>query len=198
MNSIPYWGNIVTEDAGENNKLEGNLKKFYNYSFPNLTVLVTLLDEHGKSNIITLAWHSACSIKPPMYGISIDPHRYSHDPIIKTGEFVINFCDWSIVDETHYCGRHSGRKFDKFAETGLTPIPATKVKPPLIKEAYCALECKLSDYHMYGDHTWLVGEVLAISHNKSFEDDLLKTGLDPLYYLGNNTYTSFHKDRKKY
>jgi len=179
-------------------RVPGNINKFYNYSFPQLTVLATLLDENGKPNIITLAWHSACSIKPPMYGVSIDPRRYSHDPIIKTGEFVVNFCDWSIIDQTHYCGRHSGRKFDKFAETGLTPVPAQKVKPPLIAEAYCNLECILRDHTLYGDHTWLVGEVVAISHNEAFEDDILKAGVDPLLYLGNNEYTSFHKERKKY
>ena len=84
---------IVFMTSEVNDKVAGNITKFYNYSFPKLTVLVTLLDDNGKPNIITLAWHSACSIKPPMYGISIDPRRYSHDPIINTGEFVVNFCD---------------------------------------------------------------------------------------------------------
>ena len=182
----------------EYNKITGNLSKFYNYSFPKLTVLVTLLDDNSKPNIITLAWHSAISIKPPMYGISIDPRRYSHDPIINNGEFVVNFCDLSILDQVHYYGRHSGRKYDKFAETGLTPIPATTVSPPLIAEAYCHLECKLVDYQLFGDHTWLVGEVLAVITNDVFEDDLLSEEILPAYYLGNNTYTSFNKLRKRY
>ena len=184
--------------SSEHKKISGNLNKFYNYAFPKLAVLVTLLDESGKPNIITLAWHSPCSIKPPTYGISIDPRRYSHDPIIKTSEFVVNFCDWSISDQVHYCGRHSGRKFDKFEETGMIPIPAQKVKPPLIAEAYCHLECKLTDHHLYGDHTWLVGEVVALSCDEVFEDDLLEDKVEPLFYLGNNTYTSFHKKRKKF
>lgn len=184
--------------AEDQNKTDGNLNKFYNYSFPKLAVLATLLDKSGKPNIITLAWHSAVSIKPPMYGVSIDPRRYSHDGILENGEFVINFCDWSIIDQVHYCGRHSGRKFDKFAETGLTPKPAQEVKPPIIAEGYCALECKLAGHHMYGDHTWFVGEVVAITCDPVFEDDLLKEDIDPLYYLGNNEYTSFHKLRKKF
>ena len=185
--------------AAENHKkVEGNLNKFYNYSFPKLAVLATLLDEAGKPNIITLAWHSAVSIKPPMYGVSIDPRRYSHGGILKNGEFVINFCEWKIIDQVHYCGRHSGRKFDKFKETGLTAKPAKKVKPPIIAEAYCSLECKLADHHMYGDHTWFVGEVVAITCDPVFEDDLLKEDIDPLYYLGNNEYTSFHRERKKF
>ncbi|WP_455392929.1 flavin reductase family protein [[Eubacterium] cellulosolvens] len=182
----------------EKKKVSGNINKFYNYSFPKLAVLATLLDEAGKPNIITLAWHSPISIKPPMYGVSIDPRRYSHDGIVKNGEFVVNFCDWSIIDQVHYCGRHSGRKFDKFAETGLTPIPAQKVKPPLIAEAYCHIECKLVEHQLYGDHTWFVGEIVSVSCDEVFEDDLLVGEAEPLYYLGNNTYTSFHKQRKRY
>ena len=133
-----------------------------------------------------------------MYGISIDPKRYSHDPIINTGEFVVNFCEMSILDQIHYCGRHSGRKFDKFKETGLTPVDAQKVKPPLIEEAYTHLECKLAQHHLYGDHTWLVGEVVAITTDPVFEDHLLAENVEPAYYIGNNCYTSFNKIRKQF
>ena len=184
--------------AYEFKKVPGKINKFYNYSFPKLTALVTLLDESGKPNIITLAWHSPVSIKPPMYGISIDPRRYSHDGIVKNGEFVVNFCDMSILDHVHYCGRHSGRKFDKFTATGLTPYVAQKVKAPLIAQAYAHLECKLVAHHLYGDHTWFVGEVLAITCDEVFEDDLLSEEVEPVYYLGNNMYTSFSNVRKKY
>jgi flavin reductase (DIM6/NTAB) family NADH-FMN oxidoreductase RutF len=193
---IHVGGEIMASE--DNKKLEGNLNKFYNYSFPKYAVLATLMDEAGKPNIITLAWHSAVSIKPPMYGVSIDPRRYSHDGILKNGEFVVNFCAWDIMDQVHYCGRHSGRKFDKFSETGLTPAPARTVKVPLIAEAYAHLECKLVDHHQYGDHTWFVGEVLAVTCEDAFEDDLLRDEIEPLLYLGNNTYTSLHRKRKKF
>jgi flavin reductase (DIM6/NTAB) family NADH-FMN oxidoreductase RutF len=117
---------------------------------------------------------------------------------LKNGEFVINFCDWSIIDKVHYCGRHSGRKFDKFAETGLTPVPAQSVKVPIIKEAYCSIECRLAEHHMYGDHTWFVGEVLSITADPVFNDDLLNQDVQSLFYLGNNTYTSFNNEQKRY
>ena len=110
---------------------------------------------------------------------------------------MVNFCDWSLIDQTHYCGRHSGRKYDKFKETGLTQIPAQIVKAPMIAEAYCNMECKLMDHRLFGDHTWIVGEVVAITHNSAFSNDLLNDDVDVLFYLGNNTYTSFHKQRKE-
>ncbi|PJB22242.1 MAG: flavin reductase family protein, partial [Euryarchaeota archaeon CG_4_9_14_3_um_filter_38_12] len=80
-----------------------------------------------------------------MYGISMDPKRYSHNLIMDSKEFVVNFAPFSIVDKLHYCGRHSGRNVDKFRETGLTPVPAEKVNAPLIKECYSHLECRLAE-----------------------------------------------------
>ena len=39
------------------------------------TVLVTCNNHKGKPNIITLAWHTPLSSKPPLYGIAIAPKR---------------------------------------------------------------------------------------------------------------------------
>ncbi len=168
--------------------------KWMYYTFPKVTVLVTVVDKNdpNKTNIITLAWHSPVSIAPPLFGVSIDPRRYSHDLILDAGEFVVNFADFKVLEDVHYCGRHSGRKYDKFQETGLTQQDAQKVKTALIQECYCNLECKLVDHHLYGDHTWFVGEVVAISVDEDhFDSDILRVGQEPIYYLGNNTYTSF-------
>jgi flavin reductase (DIM6/NTAB) family NADH-FMN oxidoreductase RutF len=50
---------------------------------------------------------------------------------------------------------------DKWAETGLTPIPSLKVKPPRIGECFSHMECRVVQTHTCGDHTLFVGEVLA-------------------------------------
>jgi flavin reductase (DIM6/NTAB) family NADH-FMN oxidoreductase RutF len=55
----------------------------------------------------------------------------------------------------------SGRDCDKFAEIGLTPLPATHVKPPLIAECPVNIECKLLFVQTIGDHDLFAGEVLA-------------------------------------
>lgn len=169
-------------------------KKWMYYTFPKMTVLLTVADKNNltKPNIITLAWHSPVSITPPLLGVSIDPRRYSHNLILDAGEFVVNFAELEILEDLHYCGRHSGRKFDKFQDTNLTPVSAQKVKAPLIQECYVNLECKLVEHNLYGDHTWFVGEVVAISvDDELFEGDILKTGKEPVYYSGNDIYTSF-------
>jgi flavin reductase (DIM6/NTAB) family NADH-FMN oxidoreductase RutF len=172
-------------------------KKWMYYTFPKLTVLVSVEDKNqsSKPNIITIAWHSPVSLTPPEYGISVDPRRYSHDLIVEAGEFVVNFAGFELVDDMHFCGRRSGRKFDKFQDTNLTPEKAQKVNAPLIKECYAHLECKLVDHHVYGDHTWFVGEVVAVSADEDwFENGILKNGKMPIYYLGNNIYNSYGTD----
>ena len=170
-------------------------EKYAYYTFPKMAALVTVMDK-DKPNIITLAWHSPLSFNPPLYGISMDPKRYSHNLIMDSKEWVVNFAPFSIVEKLHYCGRHSGRNVDKFRETGLTPVPAEKVSAPLIKECYSHLECRLAETKKYGDHTLFVGEVVNVAADEGAFDRILKNVL-PVCYLGENTYTTIDNSVRK-
>jgi flavin reductase (DIM6/NTAB) family NADH-FMN oxidoreductase RutF len=92
--------------------------------------------------------------------------RYSHKLIQETNEFVVNIPTMDIVKEVLFCGRTTGKTRDKFKETRLTPMPAKKVKPPIIKECVAHLECRLHRKIATGDHTLFVGEVLAAYANE--------------------------------
>ncbi len=179
-------------------KVEGNLGKYYHYAFPMQTVLVTCNDDTGKTNIITLAWHTPISHKPPYYGISIGPKRYSHALIEQRKEFVINFIPYSLVEAAQFCGTHSGKTTDKLCQTGLSLEPSKKITTPSIKEGYAHLECKLAKSISLGDHTLFIGEVLAVSAEETaFKDDLLRTDLThPLYYIGENAYTTLDRAKR--
>jgi len=181
-------------------KINGNMDKFYHYAFPMQAVLVTCNDEHGKTNVITIAWHTPISKDPPLYGISLAPKRYSHELIQKTKEFVVNFVPYEFVDKVNFCGTHTGRNLNKINETKLTLIPAQKVKVPLIKECYASLECKLSKTLTLGDHTVFVGEIVNILIDENaFENDWLNNDkIQPTYYIGGNSYTTIDKGRKNF
>jgi flavin reductase (DIM6/NTAB) family NADH-FMN oxidoreductase RutF len=163
------------------------------------TVLLTCQDEDGKTNIITLAWHTPISRKPPLYGVSVAPKRYSHDLIEHTKEFVVNFIPYALVTAAQFCGTHSGRTTDKVSQTRLTLVPSKKLTVPLIKEGYAHLECKLRQSISLGDHTLFVGEVVAVSaDDSSFKENLLRTEMiHPLYYIGENSYTTLDRAIKK-
>jgi flavin reductase (DIM6/NTAB) family NADH-FMN oxidoreductase RutF len=102
----------------------------------------------GKADIITLGMYMSISFDPSLVCIGISPKRYSHDLIIKAGEFVVNILAINLARAMHFCGTKSGKNFDKFVATGLTPIPAEKVNPPLIKECFGHLSVKLCK-HMF-------------------------------------------------
>jgi len=140
-------------------------------------VMATCVDSEGRANIITLGMYMPISFKPCLVCVGVSPKRYSHDLIAESGEFVVNAPSIGLEEETHFCGTKSGRDVDKFAETGLTPVPASRVRPPLIEECFGHLECRVVQSHVCGDHTLFVGEVLTAIID---EEVLSGDNLDPL------------------
>lgn len=129
--------------------------------YPCPVVLVTCADDEGKPNIITLAWAGVASADPWTVALGIRPGRYSYDLMTRHEEFVVNVPTADLLRESDYCGVVSGKNIDKFAETGLTPIPAKVVTPPLIEECPVNLECRLSQIVELGAHHLFLGEVVA-------------------------------------
>jgi flavin reductase (DIM6/NTAB) family NADH-FMN oxidoreductase RutF len=154
-------------------------------------VLVSSIGKTGKPNIITLAWAMPTSIRPPLVAISISPRRHSHNLIKKTKQFVVNIPTMDILEKTVLCGTKSGRNHDKFREAGLTPLPAKKVKPPLIKECVGHIECKLHNQFTSGDHTIFIGKIVEAQADKGvFTDsyDLQKAQM--IFHLGGDKYST--------
>jgi flavin reductase (DIM6/NTAB) family NADH-FMN oxidoreductase RutF len=130
--------------------------------YPSPAALITSIDSEGRPNIITLGECFNLSIREPVIvGIAIAPERYSHGLISAQKEFVVNLPPASLLPKVLEVGSVSGRDHDKFAEVGLTPLPATHVKPPLIAECPVNIECKLLFVQTIGDHDLFAGEVLA-------------------------------------
>jgi flavin reductase (DIM6/NTAB) family NADH-FMN oxidoreductase RutF len=172
-------------------KIKVEFSSAYRLLHPMHTVLVSCVDKTGNPNVLPLAWAMPTSHDPPLVAISIGLNRYSHSLIEETREFVINLPTVDIVKETLTCGRTSGKNHDKFSETGLTPLPARKVKAPIIKECIAHLECKLHSQFKTGDHTVFVGEIIEAYANKGvFTDkyDINKARM--LYHLGGNVFAT--------
>jgi len=153
-------------------------------------VLVTT-SWQGKANIITIAWQTPVSHTPMLVAISVGKTRYSHELLEKSKEFVINIPAVDLLKETAFCGSVSGRKVDKFKESGLTPIKADKVNAPLIKECIGHLECKLVEIVPCGDHTILVGEVVtAWADEELFDGYWIVDKAKLIHHLGGTKYTT--------
>lgn len=144
---------------------------------------------HGeKANIISIAWTGVLCSNPPQVGIGVRPDRHSHGLIQETGEFVVNVPGEGLLDEVEYCGFVSGRDADKFARQGLTPVPGSAMRTPIIAECPINLECRLVHTLPLGSHDLLVGEVVAVQLSEEVLDGRGRVDNDklkPVLFTGN-------------
>lgn len=153
--------------------------------FPVPAVLVTCGVE--RPNIITLAWAGTVCSKPPMVGIAVRPERHSHHLLRTGGEFVVNLPTTLQVEAVDRCGTVSGRDHDKFALCGLTAVPASRVRVPLIGECPIHLECVVRQVVSLGTHDLFLGEVVAVQVDEALvgpAGGIAYDRADLLCYLG--------------
>ncbi len=97
----------------------------------------------GRNNVMTLGWHTIMEFSPSRVGCYIWSENHSFDMIRKSRECVINIPTADMVDTVIGVGNTSGATIDKFSQFELTPLPATRVDAPLIKECYANIECRV-------------------------------------------------------
>lgn len=137
-------------------------------------VMVSCGNIPDEYNIMTVAWCGTVCSDPAMCYISVRPERHSYPIIQKNQEFVINLVSTELTERTDWCGVRSGKKYNKFLETNLTPIRGSVVKAPLIYEAPVNLECVVKQVIPLGSHDMFLAEVVAVHANETLFDK--KTG----------------------
>jgi flavin reductase (DIM6/NTAB) family NADH-FMN oxidoreductase RutF len=149
--------------------------------YPTPAALITCADEDGNPNVLTLGETFNISISQPVIlGIAIRKSRYSHTLISQTREYVVNLPTRAIAEQVWSCGRTSGRDVDKFEQTGLTPVPASVVKAPLIAECPVNIECQVIGIQVIGDHDLFLGEAVAQHVDEALLDRAGKIVVDKL------------------
>ncbi len=153
--------------------------------YPTPVLIVGTYDAAGKPNVMTAAWGGICCSSPPCVAVSLRKATYTYGNIVQQGGFTINIPSEDFAVQADYFGMVSGKKADKFAETGLTPIRSTLVNAPYIKEFPLVLECKLVHQIELGLHTQFVGEILDVKASEDILDDngaLDVEELKPFFY----------------
>jgi len=177
---------IVAEDIGK-----------FSQHYPRVAVIVTA-SARGRDDAMTAAWHSPISLKPPLYGIAIASKRFTYQLITESQEYSINFIPSEKASLAAAVGGTSGRQTDKFERFNIKKESPLKITAPILEDAYAAYECKLVDIKPYGDHIWIVGNIVAVhlleeAFNPAEILDLDK--IKPLLYIGSDYYTNTDKYR---
>ncbi|GAB2179810.1 flavin reductase family protein [Denitratisoma sp. agr-D3] len=134
------------------------LSKVYRLLEPGPVILVTTA-HGGKSNVMPLSWHLMMEFEPPLVGMLMSGRNYSFELLSASRECVINIPTVELAKAVVACGNCSGRRKDKFAAFGLTPVQVDGVKPPLIAECYASLACRIADTRMVNKYNLFVLEV---------------------------------------
>ena len=74
---------------------------------------------------------------------------------------------------------------DKFKEMGLTAIPASVVKAPMIGESPVNIECKVREVKSLGSHDMFLADVVAVHADEKYMDEKHKFHLEqaePIIY----------------
>lgn len=128
--------------------------------YPTPVLVVCTYNDEGNPNAMTAAWGGICCSSPPCVAISLRGVTYTYGSLMSKKAFTINIPSENYVKEADYFGMVSGKKEDKFAKTGLTPVKSDIVDAPYIMEFPVNLECKIIQVFEIGLHTQFIGEVL--------------------------------------
>lgn len=131
--------------------------------YPLPAVLVSCGAERDEYNLITVAWTGTVCSEPPMCYVSIRPDRHSYEIIRRTRECVINLTTAEMAKATDWCGVRSGRDYDKFKESGLTPEKSSVVSAPSVAESPVSIECRVRDIVPLGSHDMFILDVVNVA-----------------------------------
>jgi flavin reductase (DIM6/NTAB) family NADH-FMN oxidoreductase RutF len=160
--------------------------------YPVPAVMVSCGSTSDEYNIITVSWTGTICTDPAMCYISVRPSRHSYGIIKKNGNYVINLTTRVLAYAADWCGVKSGKEFNKFETMKLTPVPASKITAPLIKESPVNIECVVKEIKELGSHHMFISEVVAVNAEEELFDK--NTGLfrlndaEPLCYLHGKYY----------
>lgn len=154
--------------------------------YPAPAVLVTAGAARSEWNMLTVAWTGTVCTNPAMLFISVRPERHSYPLLMKYMEFTVNLTTASMARATDWAGVRSGRDYDKWKQTGLTPLPGEAVASPTIAESPLSIECKVKSVMRLGSHDMILAEVINVRADSRWIDP--ETGVFSLEKSGLMAY----------
>jgi flavin reductase (DIM6/NTAB) family NADH-FMN oxidoreductase RutF len=165
----------------------------------------------GELNLAPYSYFNALSSDPWLVAFSASSEKDSVVFARESGEFVANFASGDLLEHMIKSSVTAPRGTSEFEYAGLTAEPSVLVRPPRVREACAALECKVTEIWRPSSSRnpacvpfVVVGEVVSVF----ICDDVLTDGLvdiaktRPVSRLGYLDYTiiesSFSKTRPRW
>ncbi len=107
-------------------------------------VVLVATHDGQKNNVMTISWTMVVDFTST-FAMTTGPWNHSYAALRKSRECVIAVPTVDLIDRVVGVGTCSGADTDKFERFGLTPLAATHVRAPLIRECLANIECKVID-----------------------------------------------------
>ena len=168
---------------------------------PRPICFASTIDKEGNINLSPFSFFNLFSYTPPV--VIFSPLRRARDNstkhtlqnILEVPEVVINIVDYDMVQQTSLASCEYPKNINEFVKAGFTAIPATMVKPPMVKESKIKMECRVIEVKPLGDNggagNLAICEVIRMHIDDSILDEDKKIDQQKLHHvarLGGNWY----------
>ena len=123
---------------------------------PRPICFASTIDKEGNVNLSPFSFFNLFSSNPPI--VIFSPARRIRDNttkhtlqnVLEVPEVVINIVTYDMVQQTSLASCEYPKGVNEFIKAGFTAMPATLVKPPMVKESKVKLECKVIEIKPLG------------------------------------------------
>ena len=146
---------------------------------PRPICFASTIDKEGNVNLSPFSFFNLVSSNPPV--VIFSPARRVRDNttkhtlqnVLEVPEVVINIVTYDRVQQTSLASCEFAKEVNEFIKAGFTAIPATLVKPPMVKESKVNLECKVLEIKSLGTEGGAGNLVICEILRMHIDDSLL-------------------------
>lgn len=124
---------------------------------PRPICFASTIDNEGQVNLSPFSFFNLFSTTPPVLVFSPSRRgrdnttKHTLDNVLEVPEVVINIVDYDMVQQMSLASCEYPKGTNEFLKAGLTPVPATRVQPPLVKESKVSMECRVIEVKPLGE-----------------------------------------------
>lgn len=160
---------------------------------PRPICFASTIDKSGNVNLSPFSFFNLFSSNPPV--VIFSPARRVRDNttkhtlqnVLEVPEVVINIVTIDMVHQTSLASCEYPAEVNEFEKAGFTAIPATLVKPPMVKESKVKMECKVLEVKPLGAEggagNLVICEVMRMHIDDSLLDENIKMDQRKIHHV---------------
>jgi flavin reductase (DIM6/NTAB) family NADH-FMN oxidoreductase RutF len=174
---------------------------------PRPIAFASTVDKNGIVNLSPFSYFNCFGANPPIMIFSParrgrdNTTKHTYENILEVPEVVIHIVSYSMIHQMSLASTEYPKGVNEFVKAGLTEVPSLNVKPPRVKEAPVAFECKVTQVIRTGDQggagNLVICQVIMMHLSEEVLDESGRIDphkLDAVARLGGDWYCRVHGD----